>query len=468
MPFTSVLFVLFLTIVVVLNYLIPVSNRWILLLLTSILFYAYLDVVYIPVIFSVIIVTWYAGRLLENSSEDKKSVTLGAAITGLVLILLFFKYGPRFSLQNSPVHFSSQDDSAGLLAPLGLSYIMLQAIGYLIEIRNGNHVSEKHLGYLSAFFLFFPKVIAGPVERAHHFLPVLRKRPSFRYEDISQGLKLIVWGLFKKLVVANRLAIYTGTIFDDVDQHSGVTLLVAVVFYLFQLYADLSGYTDMARGFARLLGFNLAINFKFLFLSKSLTQFWKRWHISLSGWFIDYIYTPLVATRQKGVFITGALSITFIAYGFWHQASNLFLLFGAIHGILLSIEHLIRLGFKGPSNKAMKFIGQLCGPLYTFTIIAFSLIFFKAVNFDQAITIIRKIALLNGPFFQDQLSLTLFSLLGIGFLLMVEIKRGNFSNRANLSSSKYWLVRNCLYFFLLVAILIAGVFDGPGFIYAKF
>jgi alginate O-acetyltransferase complex protein AlgI len=279
-----------------------------------------------------------------------------------------------------------------VLTPLGISYITFQAIGYLIEIKRGNEIAEKNIGHFSTFLLFFPKIIAGPVERAHRFLPQLKQDISFKYDNISNGAKLIIWGLFKKLVIADRLSIYVDAVLGNASHHSCISLITGVIFYVFQMYADFSGYTDMALGFAKVLGFDLTQNFNRPFFAKSVTEFWRKWHISLSTWFADYFYNPIaIAKRDWGNWsVVYAFFITFIVLGFWHGANWTFIVFGALQALILTIEFFTRKTRKNLRKKIPLFLNNTLGILFTVAYFAFSLIFFRAINIQEAFIIIKR------------------------------------------------------------------------------
>ena len=311
MIFTSVVFALFFITVTVLNYLLPVKFRWIWLLLSSIFFYTYSNPASILVVGFIALVTFYSAKKIEKAATPKIAFRYYLlAIILNVSVLVFFKYSNFFTStafdvvnffrsnlfhSNAPLH---NYFLINVLVPLGLSYITFQAIGYLVEIKRGNQAAEKDLAHFSTFLLFFPKIVAGPVERAHNFLPQIKQQRAFIYENVSTGLKLVLWGLFKKLVVADRLSIYVNSVLGSTEHHAGINLLIAVILYVFQMYADFSGYTDMALGFAKMLGYDLLQNFNRPLFAKSVTEFWRKWHISLSTWFADYFYNPIAIAKR--------------------------------------------------------------------------------------------------------------------------------------------------------------------------
>lgn len=483
MIFTSIIFALFFIIVGTINYLLPVKWRWLWILAGSVFFYMYSEPAYILVAAIIVLFTYYGGIQIERNGDSKKAMRYYIfTIIANVSVLVFFKYTNFFTtlafdsmnfLRRQLFHSGNDLHNSLLIAvaaPLGISYITFQAIGYLIEIKRGNHLAEKKLGYLSSFLLFFPKIIAGPVERAHNFLPQIDQVEKFNYDKISAGLKQIVWGLFKKLVIADRLSIYVSAVLDNAGHHSGVSLFTASIFYVFQMYADFSGYTDMALGVAKILGYDLMANFNRPLLAKSVTEFWRKWHISLSTWFADYFYNPIaIAKRDWGNWgVVYAFLVTFIVLGFWHGANWTFIVFGLLQGLILMIEFFTRKQRKNFRKKIPAFLNNAAGIFFTVGYFAFSLIFFRAPNVTAAATIVKRMFTERGTVYFENPSIILFSIAGIGFLSLVEIKKEFLNGKFTLSNNKNWLIRNGYYCMLVLMILIAGVFDGGEFIYFQF
>lgn len=485
MLFTSIVFALFFFIVAVIYYILPGKFRWIWILLSGIFFYMYSNPAYILVPAFIILITYYAGRQMEKATSPKKARQFYLlAIIANIGVLVFFKYTNFFTSSAFDfINFMKQRwfHSTGtfnnsllisVIAPLGISYITFQAIGYLIEIKRGNHSAEKNLGHFATFLLFFPKITAGPVERAHHFLPQLKQVNKFDLSNISKGLKLVLWGLFKKLVVADRLSLYVSAILNNASHHTGITLILASVFFVVQMYADFSGYTDMALGFALILGFDLTQNFNRPLLAKSVTEFWRKWHISLTTWFTDYFYNPIViAKRDWGKWsVVYAFFITFIVLGFWHGANWTFIVFGALQALILTIEFFTRKIRKNIRKKIPAWLNTIGGITVTIGYFAFSLIFFRANSVGDALTIIKRIFTARGPLFfdRDDPSSFIFSFLGIFILLLIESKGEYYKGNFSFFNNKNWLVRNLSYAALIIIILLIGVFDGGQFIYVQF
>lgn len=477
MIFNSIDFFLFFIAVLAVLYLLPAKHRWIWVLAASTFFYAYAKPAYTFVPIFITVLTWYAGLAIEKAGTDagKKKIFI-ASVVGITVILIFFKYTNFFTSSFTDLlsYFSQKPVTNSLLlnisAPLGISYITFQAIGYLIEIKRGDEPAEKHFGHFATYLLLFTKIIAGPVERAHHFLPQLKKPVAFTYENFVAGGRQMLWGLFKKLVIADRLSIYVNAAYNNYEHHSGITLLFATVCYIFQLYADFSGYTDMALGLSRIMGYELTPNFNRPFLAKSVTEFWRRWHISLSTWFADYFYNPIaIAKRDWGKWaVIYACFVTFTVLGFWHGANWTYIVFGFFQGLVLAIEMLTRKQRKNMRKKIPMWLNDGAGIFLTVACFAFSSIFFRAGSVGEALAIIKKIIHFKGPLFFDSASMLMFMLMALFYIIAHDIKKEFFDNRIALAQNKHWLVRNGYYCLLIIIILATGVFDGGEFIYFQF
>lgn len=263
-------------------------------------------------------------------------------------ILFVFKYYNFFndSLRTALNIFniSYNAPTLKLLLPVGISFYTFQVISYLADVYKGEQGAERHFGHFAVFVAFFPKLVAGPIERARNLLPQFYEKQEFDYQRASDGLKLIGWGLFKKMVIADRVAVYVNQVYNNPGDYTGAPVAMATVFYAIQVYCDFSGYTDIARGSALILGFRLMENFNRPYFSKSISEFWRRWHISLSSWLEDYIYTPiLIKKRDWGLTaIIFSLLVTFITCGLWHGANWTFVIWGLLHGVMLSLEVVTR------------------------------------------------------------------------------------------------------------------------------
>lgn len=483
MIFNSIYFFLFFFAVIAVLYILPAAFRWVWVLAASIFFYAYAKPAYTLVPIAIAVLTYFAGLRIEKAATEKKKQQLFViSISAIIAILVFFKYTnfftntftDFFNYFSQNIFHSEHNITNSLLiklaAPLGISYITFQSIGYLIEIKRGDETAEKHFGHFATYLLLFTKIIAGPVERAHRFLPQLKKTSALSYENFVSGARQMLWGLFKKIVVADRLSIYVSAVYNNYGHHSGITLLFATFCYIFQIYADFSGYTDMALGLSRMMGYELMPNFNRPLLAKSVTEFWRRWHISLSTWFADYFYNPIaIAKRDWGLWaVIYACFVTFTVLGFWHGANWTYIMFGFLQGLILAIEILTRKQRKNLRKKIPVWLNDGAGILFTVGYFSFSSIFFRSNTVGEAFTILKKMVHFNGPFYYESASVFILIIAGIFYILAHDIKEEFFDSRFSLSQNKYWLVRNGYYCLLIIIILTTAVFDGGEFIYFQF
>ena len=352
---------------------------------------------YLLILLLVIIIDYFAAIFIENSTGRRRTIGLMLSVVVTCLVLFFFKYF-NFAVKNlnwlsSIWGFDLSIDYLNIILPLGLSFHTFQSLSYIIEVYRGNQKAERHFGIYSLYVMFFPQLVAGPIERPQNMLHQFHRKNEFNESKFKDGLKLLFWGLFKKVVIADNLATYVNPVFQDPNSYTAGSVAVALIFFYFQIYCDFSGYTDIARGSARMMGFELMKNFNLPFLSNSLTDFWKRWHISLSSWLRDYVYEPL-ALGWRNVGITGiavALIFTFLISGIWHGAEWTFIIWGLAHGIALALELISSKIFKVKNRIFPKKIGEMLGILRTFFLICLSYIFFRAQNLENAFDILHKL-----------------------------------------------------------------------------
>lgn len=479
MVFNSITFFLFFGAVFLLFQLTPHKFRWLTLLAASTFFYAWAQPAMLAVPVGISLIAWFAGMRIEAAPDERSKtrlLTLGVLL--IAGLLVFFKYTNFFTNSVTDlINLLRGNDTPlknnlliSLAAPLGISYVSFQAIGYLVEIKRGDQPAEKNFGHLVSYLLLFTKIIAGPVERAHHFLPQLKTQQAFSYDLFASGCKQALWGLFKKIVIADRLAIYVDAVYNNYPHHSGITLAAASVVYALQIYADFSGYTDMALGFSRMLGYELTPNFNRPLLARSVTEFWRKWHMSLSTWFADYFYNPIaVAKRDWGTWaVVFASFTTFTVLGFWHGANWTYIVFGFLQACFLAVEIFTRKARKNMRKKIPAWLNDGGGILITFSCFVFSSIFFKAPSVTDALGILKGILQLNGPLFYDNASTLMFMLMGIGYLTLYEWKKEFMDAKFTISNNRYWLIRNGYYCTLIIIILATAVFDGGEFIYFQF
>ena len=287
----------------------------------------------------------------------------------------FVNFAKIFSIQLHPVTLK-------LLLPVGISFYTFQTLSYVIDVYKGNVKAEKHFGIYATFISFFPQLVAGPIERTNNLLPQIKAKHEFNYDQATYGLKLMAWGFFKKLVIADNLAIYSDKVFNNVYDFKGFALILAAFFFTIQIYCDFSGYSDIARGTAKLFGIELMENFKCPYFSSSIREFWSRWHISLSTWFRDYVYIPLGGNRVGKVRHYFNLMITFMISGLWHGANWTFVIWGGLHGLAQIFENVFT---RKPKNYQPHGLERVLKVLMTFTFCMFAWVFFRAQNLNEAI-----------------------------------------------------------------------------------
>jgi D-alanyl-lipoteichoic acid acyltransferase DltB (MBOAT superfamily) len=477
MDIKSIYFVLFLPLVVILYYLVPQRFKWTVLLFSSLFFVAFNSITSLLVLSSAIILNYFSAQQINNISNYKKKQYFLWLIIVLNLILLgIFKYYNVFNRGGS--FFSNLLGSENpiphieWLLPLGISYYIFQSIGYNIEIYRENEVPEKHFGNFAVYLSFFPKLIAGPIEKSVDFLPQLKKKVTLKYENISHGGRLILWGTFKKMVVAEFINEFTEQIFSNPTEYSGLPLIVGFLLYTVEIYADFSGYTDIALGSARLFGINLTQNFNKPFFSTSLTDFWRRWHISLSTWVNNYIFTPLsmwisITFPFKKWGIIFSVFFSFLLLGIWHGSDINFALFGAIQGAILGCEILTTKIRKRLSESIPTIIYKALSTGLTLLVFAFSCIFFKANNLPDAKHWIKESFHFNldFSFFSSQDFLIAITAILLFIFVDHQIFKNGFDKWCSSKNGVFrWLVYAVIIFSIIV---LSGVNTYP-FIYSNF
>lgn len=343
MQFYSCAFAVFLTIVFCGYWLVPAKYRWLCIVLTSFLFYMSFDITFgFWLIFTTAISYVAAIQLEQTRSKNRKKIILYGTICVLLALLFYFKYFNFFSRTIISVlnlfTISLNPVTVQVLLPVGISFYIFQALGYVIDVYRGQIKAERHFGYFASFMTFFPKLFAGPIERTNNLLPQIKREQEFDYQQANTGLKLMAWGFFKKVVIADSLSKYVQMVFVTPQYYQGFALVLASFFYSIQIYCDFSGYSDIAIGTAKLFGINLTANFATPYFSSSIKEFWNRWHISLSTWFRDYLYIPLGGSRCSTARCNINIMITFLVSGLWHGANCTFVLWGGIHGLAQILE----------------------------------------------------------------------------------------------------------------------------------
>ena len=476
MLFNSIDFVFFFIVVTTLYFLIAHKYRWLLLLVSSCYFYMSFVPIYILILGFTIIIDYFAGIFLETSTGKKRKLFLIGSLIANIGVLAVFKYynflNDNISMLLHGAGYKNPIPYLSILLPIGLSFHTFQAMSYTIEVYRGNQKAERHFGIYALYVMFYPQLVAGPIERPQNLLHQFYDKHEFDYDRVVDGLKLMLWGLFKKIVIADRLAIYVNVVYGRYETHSGLTLLMATVFFSFQIYCDFSGYSDIAIGAARVMGFKLMTNFNRPIFAKSTGEFWKRWHISLSTWFKDYLYFPLGGNRVAIPRLYINLFIVFVISGLWHGANWTFIVWGAINGFYL-IFGLITKKYRDKFNTI---IGLDKHPaLHTFIqvttvfiLVCLVRVFFRSKNIPEAIYILKKIFSFSGPLWTEGTSMVVMSFSAIIILLVVELKMEYYKGNFSLFNNENRIIRKLSYAALIIMILLFGVFDGGQFIYFQF
>lgn len=489
MLFNSIDFALFFPVVFVLYWLVSqkLNLRNILILLSSYVFYGCWDWRFLFLIVISSLVDFYVGQQLDKTNDVKKRKTyLYLSLLVNIGFLVYFKYANFFidSFVDSFRLFGKtlEVSTLNIILPVGISFYTFQTLSYTIDIYRKKLKPTKDPIAFFAFVAFFPQLVAGPIERASHLLPQFYKAYRFNYNQIKSGLLLIAFGLFKKMVIADRAAIYVNEVYNNPGNYEGVETIIATVLFAFQIYCDFSGYSDIAIGAARTLGFDLMKNFDNPYLSKSITEFWRRWHISLSTWFRDYVYIPLGGSRDGKYKTYFNLFIVFLVSGLWHGAAMTFVVWGAIHGLIIVLEKAIskpkELLFKKLGINKANFSNKLFSIFITFTIVCFAWVFFRANTFADSQLIISGFFTNNFyELFGDQLYLIglkeneftflVFSIFGLIFIERFHRKKSLFKILNKQVMSLRWGV----YIFVGVFIILFGVYGetiGSEFIYFQF
>jgi D-alanyl-lipoteichoic acid acyltransferase DltB (MBOAT superfamily) len=468
MIFNSVHFIFFFIATTILYYALPHRFRWAFLLAISCYFYMVFRPIYILILAGTIVVDYVAGLFLESTTNPRrKKIFLVASIIANVGVLAVFKYynfiNDNLTELLGVFHLKNEIPMLRILLPIGLSFHTFQAMSYTIEVYRGKQQAEKHFGMYALYVMFYPQLVAGPIERPQNILHQLKEKVVFNYDHIVSGLKLILWGLFVKVVIADRLSIYVDIVYNSPEHHSAISSLVATLFFTFQIYCDFSGYSSIAIGCAKVLGIDLMINFRRPYMSTSIREFWSRWHISLSTWFRDYLYIPLGGNRVSVYRNMFNLFFVFLVSGLWHGANWTFIIWGALHGLYLMMEIVIdRLV---PSIKLPRSIRWILN----FVLVAIAWVFFRASNFQTAKQILKNIYTFKpGPLYIGNASYLVYSFFAILFLFAAEYNAEKLNNRYAWLYSERKVLRWSAYLLLILTLLSIGVFNGGQFIYFQF
>ena len=459
MLFNSFQFIFFFITVTTLFYVLPHKFRWMLLLLSSCYFYMAFVPIYILILGFTIVIDYFAGIYIENSSGHRRKVFLIVSLIANISVLCVFKY---YNFINDNI--GSVFPYLAILLPIGLSFHTFQAMSYTIEVYRGNQKAERNFGIYALFVMFYPQLVAGPIERPQNLLHQFHENHEFRLERVSSGLKQILIGFLKKLVIADRIGIYVDTIYNNSATQSGQSLACATVFFAFQIYCDFSAYSDIAIGAARMMGFDLMRNFNRPYLATSVSQFWRRWHISLSTWFKDYVYIPLGGSKVKSkVLVYRNLLIVFLISGLWHGANWTYVVWGALNGVLLIIESMVP-----KSPKRDNLIKTALKTIFTFSLICITWVFFRASNITDAVSILDKVIRFEGPFYpgnpKDHFYYACVAIMALMFFeFITEYKPHLYKLLPDNVVARY-----CYYALVAMIIMLFGVFSEGQFIYFQF
>lgn len=490
MLFNSFSFLIFLAGIVLAERLTPQRYRWGLLLVASFIFYGLWNAGALTWLALVTLVAYGTGLALERYPSVARRILAAALVAdlGILFLLKYFNFAAE-QLHKLLARTGWLDPSwtvphIGWLLPAGLSFYTLSAASYMIDVYRRQLPAERHLGKLALFLAFFPKILAGPIERATRFLPQLAAGHSRDPERLAEGARLVLWGLFKKVVIADRLHPFVEAAFGQPMLATPVQLLVGIYFYAFQIYADFSGYTDIATGAAKMLGFDFAPNFRRPYLAQSTVEFWgkQRWHISLSTWFRDYLYIPMGGNRVGWARRYLNTMVVFLASGIWHAGlvgggmSWSYLLWGALNGVYQWISMATSPLWKALGNRLPQirdhWAWKACRIVWTFHLITFAWIFFRAASVSDAFFIISKIAsnLSRLPMlvrFYDVQPEFVLSVALIALLMVVEVAdeaRGVWKK----FQSQPVYVRWTVYYALLLLLVVLGQWGLAEFIYMQF
>ena len=481
MSFSSVSFYVFMFAVFFIYWGIPHKFRYILLALANLIFYLSFGVKFLPVLIAEIIIAYFGARVLEK----KKDKVLFALIIVLTLIpLITFKYVDFaiYTFDKVMIKFGAPilDHTLKLVAPIGISFYTFELISYITDVYKGKITAEKNIIRVFVFAGFFANITSGPIERAGVFLPRIDEEKRFNYEEATFGLKLVMLGLVKKICGANVLKQYVDNVFGNIYAYRGPVFIIAIVLYTYEIYLDFSGYTDMARGFGKMLGFDLSKNFLRPYLSCGVKEFFARWHVSLSMWLKDYVYIPLGGSRCKKTRKYVNLMVTFFVSGLWHGASFTFIVWGLLHGVYQCVADLIKpfvdkiSGFgRGRAIRAVRIF-------VTFLLVSFAWMFFRANSLSDAKYIMMNM-FIGDNFYGQLLQMGFLSVLSIVFTVLIiglTIAYDVYSERLSAKGSDVITefgrlpvaVRYVLYVTIGVMIIVLRAHVGAGaeFIYIKF
>lgn len=468
MLFNSLQFIFFLPVVVLLYYLLAHKYRWILLFIASSYFYSVFYFPYVFVLYAVIIIDYVCGLLIERSEGRKRWWWLVISIISNIGLLSYFKYTNFFIdifNETAPfVHISKHIKNLDIILPIGLSFHTFQSLSYTIEVYRKKQKAEKHIGYFANYVLFFPQMVAGPIERYERLGNELRVSQRLSYENFSHGLRLILYGLFVKMCIADNLAPMVDEVYQAPESYYSSSIWLAMIAFAIQIYADFYGYSTVALGAARMLGIHLMDNFKQPYFALGIQDFWKRWHISLSTWFRDYVFFSMGGSRVKTFRWIINVLFLFALSGFWHGANYTFIIWGALHGLTYLLD-------KGISTIIPTQIKQLkvystLSMLVTFVVVVIIWVFFRAKDLTSSLAILKQ-SMSYGFEANKHLQVSWIPLLMLGIFVLLEIAIIN-SRFDNWLASKQISFRWAIYGVLILCLLLFSGIKSFPFIYFQF
>ena len=471
MLFNSLEFLLFFPIVTILFYVLPHKYRWFHLLISSCIFYMFFIPQYILILFTTILIDYAAAIWIEKTAGKRKKTYLIISIISTCLVLFIFKYFDFFNhnmlILSHHFGFYYPEKAVKFILPIGLSFHTFQSLSYVIEVYKGNQKAEKHFGIYSLYVMFYPQLVTGPIERPQNLLVQLRQEKVFSYSNLSQGLRLILFGLFIKMVIADNIAVYVDQIYANPSIYNSLSILQGLFFYSFQIYCDFLGYSTIAVGCAKAMGYNLMDNFKNPYLSQSIGEFWQRWHISLSSWFRDYVYFSLGGNKVKIKRWMLNILIVFILSGLWHGANWTFILWGLAHGLIYICENLFNRIFKiqKPEDKILLLVSKSFNVIKTFIIVSFIWILFRATDIHQVKIIFKS--LINNLKITDNFSVEPKIWLFLGLFIIIDNLL--FNTRFDFwCNNRNTIVRWSLYTVMIFLIIVFSSVNNFPFIYFQF
>lgn len=483
MLFNSFEFLVFIPIVFLLYWLVASRNvkaQNIFLIAISYFFYAWWDWCFLSLVLITTVSTYVAAYYINVYKNQREKGNLAAKwiLIGTLIInigiLFFFKYYNFFvqSFIDAFQLFGKELSISTLkiILPIGISFFTFSALSYPIDVYKGKTAPTKDIIAFLAYVAFFPSLLSGPISRATTQLPQFFTKRVFNYENISEGMKLMLWGFFMKLCVADRLGLYVDAVYNNLPQHNGTSLALASFFYAFQLYADFGGYSLLAIGCGRLFGIKLLDNFIRPYMATSFAEYWKRNHISLTQWLMDYIYYPMVGQSDKLRWWNFSMIVTFLISGLWHGADWSFVMWGLYQGVFIVLSTNIakrRKKFEKQHKLKNKRLYQALTILLTFSIVCFGLIFFRANSISDAFEVIRKIVSVRGDLFISEWNTIVFGLLSLLILINKDVF-DEFFSKIKLMNHSHLIIRWATYIILVIYIVTLGVLDNSQFIYFQF